>query len=232
MKLVHINLEKESGRRGRKRQRWKGRGIIHALLLSFPLTCCPSTKLEKTAYAVHSDDFRTYELSLITHQTSEKKIPLPNNSWGPVHPAVTLFSFMQSGIVRMGGCFWGYLIISFNPDLLLGPPMPHSTSVYSYFQNQKTPKVWRRPLYLQAFLTRVKPTSPLSLFHSVAQDQSFRNPRNYSVPLTSGQPWKCLRLLMTPTSSIPQIKNPKSCLMYPFLYSQIHSTHVHGTSMS
>lgn len=149
-----------------------------------------------------------------------------------LHSSLKPFSFMQSGIVRMGGCFWGYLIISFNPDLLLGPPVPHSTSVYSYFQNQKTPKVWRRPLYLQAFLTRVKPTSPLSLFHSVAQDQSFRNPRNYSVPLTSGQPWKCLRLLMTPTSSIPQIKNPKSCLMYPFLYSQIHSTHVHGTSMS
>lgn len=33
------------------------------------------------------------------------------------------------------------------------------------------------------------------------------------------------------TTSSPQIKSSRSCLMYPFLYSQIHSTHVHGASM-
>lgn len=147
MKLVHINLKRESGRRGRKRQRWKGRGRIHALLLSFPLTCCHSTKLtlalhgadvgaalEKTAYVFHSDDFRTYKLSLPTHSSNlREKDTAPQqflrtsaSCCHTLHNSLKPFSsFIQSGIVRAGGCLWGHLIISFTPDLLLGPPVPH-----------------------------------------------------------------------------------------------------------
>lgn len=182
----------------------------------------------------HFDDFRAHKLSSLTHQASETRRTLPSNFWR--HLLSTFFpvalspypSFIIHGI---GHCS----LKGQHPTSRWNHQYHLSTSDCSYFQKWRTACSLKKafaPMGISHCSPRVNPNC-LPLLSTQSSRIWSQEPMELFCAL---YPRKALEMSeafdrVIPASSISKIKNFKSCLMYLFIHSPIHSTLVYGTPM-
>lgn len=168
-----------------------------------------------------------------TSQKTAKGQCIPPSMFFTAAPSPYPPSFLESDIVRAGGCLKGHQSSCLTPSLLLESPTHLNKWLFIFPESENSLAAKEGPgtfghfsvLSLQWTRSFPFPLHPViqglvSGTHGIVWCPSPQT------ALEMSEAYDCISL----GSPIPQTKIPKSCLIYLFIHSLIHSTYIPGAS--